>query len=132
MESVSNAGDGWTSMTCFVHHIAGELASNMFQTLLFEKALHPCTAPNDPHHSTLVHPSCSLDAAASPASVLQSLCEKVGFDGAAAMETHRALYRQKLVGIVDQSKGISEAQAEDLKRARRILCITPDIAKKVG
>lgn len=71
-----------------------------------------------------------LDAAASPASVLSTLCDKVRFSPEAAMEMHRQLYKQKLASLVDK-KVLSDADDNDLKRVRRILCITADVAKRV-
>lgn len=43
-----------------------------------------------------------LDAAASPAGVLQVLCERVRFSAEAAMEMHRQLYKQKLSSLAEK------------------------------
>lgn len=72
-----------------------------------------------------------LDAAASPAAVLQTLCEKVRFRPEAALELHRQLYKQKVVSLLTLKGQLSDGDAEDLKRIRRILCIPADVAKKV-
>ncbi|GIL58607.1 hypothetical protein Vafri_13622 [Volvox africanus] len=75
-----------------------------------------------------------LDAAASPAGVLQSLCDKVRFRPEAALELHRQLYKAKMSALLESRRGhggLTDADVEDLKRIRRILCLPADVAKKV-
>ncbi|KAG2482678.1 hypothetical protein HYH03_018413 [Edaphochlamys debaryana] len=75
-----------------------------------------------------------LDAAESPAKVLQQLCEKVRFRPEAALELHRQLYKQKMAQLLESRRGVgglTDADAEDLKRIRRILCLPADVIKKV-
>ncbi|GLC39997.1 hypothetical protein PLESTB_000120100 [Pleodorina starrii] len=75
-----------------------------------------------------------LDAAASPAGVLQTLCDRVRFRPEAALELHRQLYKAKMSSLLEARRGhggLTEADAEDLKRIRRILCLPADVAKKV-
>ncbi|PNW77802.1 hypothetical protein CHLRE_10g452450v5 [Chlamydomonas reinhardtii] len=75
-----------------------------------------------------------LDAAGSPASVLQQLCDKVRFRPEAALELHRQLYKAKMASLLESRRGrggLTDADAEDLKRIRRILCLPADVAKKV-
>ncbi|EFJ41589.1 hypothetical protein VOLCADRAFT_98450 [Volvox carteri f. nagariensis] len=75
-----------------------------------------------------------LDSATSPASVLQSLCDKVRFRPEAALELHRQLYKAKLSALLEARRGhggLTDGDVEDLKRIRRILCLPADVAKKV-
>lgn len=72
-----------------------------------------------------------LDAAPSPAAVLQGLCEKVRFGPEAAFELHKQLYRGKMMTLVDKGR-LTDADAADLKRIRRILCISDDMANQVA
>ncbi len=57
---------------------------------------------------------------------------QVRFRPEAALELHRQLYKQKVVSLLTLKGQLSEGDAEDLKRIRRILCIPADVAKKVG
>ena len=47
------------------------------------------------------------------------------------MELHKQLYRTKMISLVEKGK-LTDADQEDLKRIRRILCITTDAANKVA
>lgn len=71
-----------------------------------------------------------IDAAASPAQVLQALCERCKFSPEAAFEFHKSLYRQQVTALISKGKVTDEDEAK-LKRIRRILCISNDTAKKV-
>eukprot|EP00878_Enallax_costatus_P008337 GHUV01008715.1.p1 GENE.GHUV01008715.1~~GHUV01008715.1.p1 ORF type:complete len:884 (+),score=360.27 GHUV01008715.1:261-2912(+) len=71
-----------------------------------------------------------IDEAPSPAQVLGELVEKSGYSPQAAAELHKQLYRQKLNQLVAKKK-ITDAEQEDLKRIRRILCIPADAANQV-
>lgn len=59
-------------------------------------------------------------------------CLQVRFRPEAALELHRQLYKQKVVSLLTLKGQLSDGDAEDLKRIRRILCIPADVAKKVG
>ncbi|GBF94257.1 110 kDa translocon of chloroplast envelope inner membrane [Raphidocelis subcapitata] len=71
-----------------------------------------------------------IDAAASPAQVLGDLVGRSGFSPEAALELHKSLYRQKITQLVAKKK-LTDADAQDLDRIRRILCIPSDAAKEV-
>lgn len=98
----------------------------------------PCAAPltsYSPCSASCPSACCRLDAAASPASVLQMLCDRVRFRPEAALELHRQLYKSKMMTLLEARKGhggLTDADVEELKRIRRILCLPVDIAKKVG
>ena len=54
---------------------------------------------------------------------------QVRFGPEAAFELHKTLYRAKLASLVDKGR-LTEADVADLKRIRRILCITNETANK--
>lgn len=64
-----------------------------------------------------------LDAAASKAEVLGDLVDKVRWDGDAAMELHRNLYRQELSTLLEK-KTLTEEDDVELARLQRLLCVT--------
>lgn len=72
-----------------------------------------------------------IDAAESPAGVLQDLCERSGFGPEAALEFHKQLYRQKLQQLLTKKK-LTDEDSEELKRIRRILCIRKEDADAVA
>lgn len=72
-----------------------------------------------------------LDAAASPATLLQAMCEKCKMSPEAAQEFHKSLYRQQVNALV-ASGVINDEDEAKLKRIRRILCINKETAKKVA
>ncbi|GFR49409.1 hypothetical protein Agub_g11462 [Astrephomene gubernaculifera] len=75
-----------------------------------------------------------LDAAASPATVLQALCDRLHFRPEAALELHKQLYKAKMGALLEARRGaggLTEGDAEELKRIRRILCLPADVVKKV-
>lgn len=53
------------------------------------------------------------------------------FSPEAALELHKQLYRTKMISLVEKGK-LTETDQDDLKRIRRILCITSDTANKVA
>lgn len=59
------------------------------------------------------------------------MVESSGYSPQAAAELHKQLYRQKLNQLVSKKK-ITEAEQQDLKRIRRILCIPADAANQVN
>jgi Chloroplast envelope transporter len=63
--------------------------------------------------------------------VLGELVQRAGYSPQAAAELHRSLYRTKLASLVAKQR-ITEPEAEDLKRIRRILCLPSDVASQVG
>ncbi|KAK9915263.1 hypothetical protein WJX75_006851 [Coccomyxa subellipsoidea] len=63
-----------------------------------------------------------LEAAPSKAEVLGDLCDRLNFDGEAAAQLHKQLYREKLTSLVEKKKLTDEDSAE-LDRLRRLLCI---------
>lgn len=63
-----------------------------------------------------------LDAAPSKAEVLGDLVDKVRWDGDAAMELHKSLYRQKLSSFLEK-KSLTESDDEELARLQRLMCI---------
>uniref|UniRef100_A0A7S0S6E9 Uncharacterized protein n=1 Tax=Chlamydomonas leiostraca TaxID=1034604 RepID=A0A7S0S6E9_9CHLO len=71
-----------------------------------------------------------LDAAASPAEVLGSLCERVRFSPEAALELHKGLYKTKLNTLLMEKKTLSDTDGTELARIRRILCLPADAVKK--
>lgn len=71
-----------------------------------------------------------IDEAASPAAVLQSLCERSHFGPESAAKLHLQLYKQKLASIVEKRK-IGADDEKDLQRIRRVLCIPNAEANKV-
>jgi hypothetical protein len=66
-----------------------------------------------------------LDSAPSKAEVLGDLVDKVRWDGDAAMELHRTLYRQKLSTLLEK-KTLTEDDDAELARLQRLLCVTMD------
>ncbi|KAL4522238.1 hypothetical protein Ndes2437B_g07974 [Nannochloris sp. 'desiccata'] len=64
-----------------------------------------------------------LDSAPSKAEVLGDLVDKVRWDGDAAMELHRTLYRQKLSTLLEK-KTLTEEDDAELARLQRLLCVT--------
>ena len=63
-----------------------------------------------------------LDDAPSKAEVLGELVDKVRWDGDAAMELHRNLYRQKLSSLLEK-KTLTEEDDAELARLQRLLCV---------
>ena len=63
--------------------------------------------------------------------VLGKLVEDSGFSPEAAADLHKQLYRQKLNQLVSKKK-LTSGDQEELKRIRRILCISTDVASQVG
>jgi hypothetical protein len=72
-----------------------------------------------------------IDAAESPAAVLQDLCQRSGFSPEAALALHRTLYRQKMAQLAAK-KRLTDADEADLARIRRVLCIPPAVAAEVA
>ncbi len=66
-----------------------------------------------------------MDSAPSKAEVLGDLVDKVRWDGDAAMELHRTLYRQKLSTLLEK-KTLTEDDDAELARLQRLLCVTMD------
>ena len=66
-----------------------------------------------------------LDAAPSKAAVLGALCERLGFDPAAAADMHKAIYRQKVEALLKAAgpAGLSEEDGATLDRLRVLLCV---------
>ncbi len=64
-----------------------------------------------------------MDTAPSKAEVLGDLVDKVRWDGDAAMELHRTLYRQKLSTLLEK-KTLTEEDDTELARLQRLLCVT--------
>ena len=55
---------------------------------------------------------------------------QVRFSPEAALELHKQLFRSKVSTLMDKGK-LDAADQEDLKRIKRILCIPPEVSKKV-
>lgn len=70
-----------------VDAVRGEVVSKMYRKLLREEVQ-----------------SGRLEAAESPATVLQTLCDKVHYAPQQAAELHRGLYRQKLESMLEKNK----------------------------
>lgn len=71
-----------------------------------------------------------LDAAESPAQVLGALCDRVRFSPEAALELHKGLYKAKLMTLTSDKRVLSEADAGELARIRRILCLSGEVIRK--
>ena len=67
-----------------------------------------------------------LEAAASKAEVLGELVDKVRWDGEAAAELHKSLYRQKLTALLEK-KSLTDDDAEELARLQRMLCVPNEV-----
>jgi hypothetical protein len=68
-----------------------------------------------------------LDGAPSKAAVLGALCERFGFDPAAAADMHRTIYRQKVDTLLAKGS-LTDADAATLDRLRVLLCVPrPDV-----
>ena len=55
---------------------------------------------------------------------------QVRFSPEAALELHKQLFRSKVSTLMDKGK-LDQADQEDLKRIKRILCIPSEVSKKV-
>jgi len=93
--------------------IRGEVSAALYKKLLREEVT-----------------SKRIDAATSPAEVLGKLVGDSGFSPEAAADLHKQLYRQKLNQLVSKKK-LTSGDQEELKRIRRILCISTDVASQV-
>lgn len=56
-----------------------------------------------------------LEAAASPAQVLQTLCEKSRFSAESAMDMHRQLYKQKVQSLLLKGRLSQEVSLRSIK-----------------
>jgi len=72
-----------------------------------------------------------IDAAPSPAAVLQDLCRRSGFAPEAALVLHRTLYRQKMAQLAAKRR-LTDADEADLARIRRVLCVPAAVAAEVA
>lgn len=66
---------------------------------------------------------CRLDSAASKATILQQLCDRVRFKPEHAAVMHKNIYKQKIEGILDSDKKISDEKNQELVRLRKLMCI---------
>ena len=68
----------------------------------------------------------SLDAAESPASVLQQICEKLQFPPEIAAGVNKENYRTKLESVMEK-KSLTEDDVTALARVRKLLCVPKDV-----
>ena len=98
-----------------------------------------CERPSNSHFHIFhfcvnVHlgPEAALECCTHPPHPLPfHTCVKVRFGPEAALELHKQLYRTKLASLVENGR-LTASDQTDLKRIRRILCISDDAAKKVA
>ncbi len=62
--------------------------------------------------------------------MLQSLCERTGFSPESAFNLHKQLFRQRVEQLLAKKRLTDEDDA-DIKRIRRILCITDEAANRI-
>jgi DNA-binding Lrp family transcriptional regulator len=70
-----------------------------------------------------------LDAAESPASLLNDLITRVSMPGEQALSMHESLYQAKLRDCL-ADKCIDDSDAQQLARTARLLCLTSDLVMK--
>jgi hypothetical protein len=68
----------------------------------------------------------ALDAAESPAAVLQSICEKLQFPPETAAEVNKENYRTKMEQVMEK-KSLTDEDVEALARVRRLLCVPKEV-----
>jgi hypothetical protein len=74
-----------------------------------------------------------LDAAPSKAAVLGELCERLGFDAAAAAALHRQLYRERLEALLAEDKRIGGARPRRApRRPGQRDCVLAAAARRSG
>lgn len=74
----------------------------------------------------------TLDAADSKAQVLAAICAELRFDPNKAAEVHKEIYRTRLSSDLSEKKFLSDADKEDLKRLRILLCVPQNVVDEAN
>ena len=72
-----------------------------------------------------------LEAAESPAKVLQAMCEGLRFPPEVAAGIHEENYRTKLESIISASKKLTDDDVAALARIRKLLCVPKGVVEKL-